>query len=201
MLALIEVGFAEVFVRMLVNEQVIDDTENAVRHGDHRLLRSVTCRQSAELRGQVSLRPGRGVCRFDQCTAQPAIALTCLAAPSFAGALILTRTQTSPGGEVTRAREAPNVWTDLRDDDFCSATANTRNRVKSLQHHLKRALAFFDLSAQSLDGLVEEAICARISATRNRWCEPNRPTKARSSVARLSRILPRARSAITVTSV
>ena len=60
-LALIEVGFALIFERVFINQQVVDDAEDAVRHSDHGLLGAVASCQSPELCGQVCLGPGRGV--------------------------------------------------------------------------------------------------------------------------------------------
>ena len=61
---------------------------------------------------------------------------------------------------MTRGREPSNVRTNFRDDDLCGATTDAGDRVQSLQHHLKSALTFSDLGAQSLNGLVQEVGCA-----------------------------------------
>jgi hypothetical protein len=44
-LTLIEVSLAEVLVWMLVDQQVVDDPENAVRNGHHPLFGTTACRQ------------------------------------------------------------------------------------------------------------------------------------------------------------
>jgi len=47
-LALVEIGFAEILERMLVDQEVVHDAQNAVSYGNHRLLESAAS-QVAEI--------------------------------------------------------------------------------------------------------------------------------------------------------
>src|ERR1051325_7812659 len=141
---------------MLIEQKVVHDAEDAVCNGDHGFLRTMACRQSAELRGQVGLGARRRVRRFDQSTSKPPIAFARLAAASLPGAFILPRAKSSPGCQVAGGGKAAHIGTDLGDDDLGSATTNARDGVEAVKHQLKRALTFSDFSAQSLDRFIQK---------------------------------------------
>src|SRR5690348_11345122 len=94
--------------------------------------------------------------RFDQRTAQPAIAFAGLATPPLAGTLVLTRAQTGPRRQVPGSWEALYIWANFCDDDLRGATTDARDGVQPLEHFLKRALTLSDFTAHALDGLIQK---------------------------------------------
>src|SRR5207249_7376249 len=64
--------------------------------------------------------------RFDQCAAQPAIALASLAALPLAGTLPTPGTDARPGRQVGRIREGAHVDADLGDNHLSRPPAHSR---------------------------------------------------------------------------
>src|SRR5262245_57109854 len=92
---------------------------------------------------------------FYQSLTEPAIASTGFSAAPFPGTLIVSRTHTRPGTDMSIGRETVEIRSDFGKDHFCSSLIDSWNRIGQLQKHLKRAEAISYLSIQSLDALIQ----------------------------------------------
>ncbi len=155
-LAQVEVRLAEIVVRVVVHEQVVDDGENGMRHRNDGFLATEACAQASELGGEIGVGPRRGLRGLDQCRAHPAISLAGLAAAAFAGAFVLAWAQSGPRDQMSSGWEALYVWTDFGHDDFGGAAADARDRVQVVQCDLKSRSRSANLGAESVDRLVQE---------------------------------------------
>src|SRR5262249_9742141 len=110
----VEIVAAEFAILRLLREEHIDDDQEAVRHRDGGTCSAPACRQAPILGREVGfLGARRRLRRFHEGGPQPEAALAGASAPSFAAALVVTRTQPRPGREVARAGEAAQIRADL----------------------------------------------------------------------------------------
>src|SRR5437899_3017217 len=110
----IEVVDAKFFVRLPRAQNVVDDDEEAVRHGDGRLLLASASCKSVILRVEVTrLGPDARPNDLAHDPPQPNVPMIRRSFHTFAGALLIGRAQPGPGGEMPGSGEAAHVWADL----------------------------------------------------------------------------------------
>jgi hypothetical protein len=154
---LIEVVAAQVAIDCPLRQHVVDDDQDRVGDGDGCLRPAAPGCQPPVLRCQVgSLGAGRGVRRLDQTRPQPGTSLAGGAAPAFASALMIARTQPGPGGQILCGREAGEIDADLGDQRLGHGATDAGDGVQSRDCLLVGAHAFGNLPAHLGDARIEE---------------------------------------------
>src|SRR5215208_2205651 len=182
---------------------MIGNHQYGVTDGHGSSLLAPTGGESAVLRGEVSVpRTTSGMRRFHQGRPQPGIALGGLATSAFASTLVITRTHSSPGGQLPIGGEATHISSNLRQYRLRRTPPHSRNRIQTLNCFFERAHPLGNLRTQLLDGLLEKVdVCQLLWAMRKRWCAPKHPLRARSNCAIFARSFPTASWAIAEVSV
>src|SRR5216684_9341789 len=110
----IEVVDAKFFVRLPRAQNVVDDHEEAVCHGDGRLLLASASCKSVVLRVEVTrLCPDACPSDLAHDRPQPNVPAVRRSLHTFASALLVVRAQPGPGGKVSGTGKAAHVCADL----------------------------------------------------------------------------------------
>src|SRR5215207_6706261 len=136
---------------------MIGNHQYGMANGHSSSLLAPTGGESAVLSREVSVpRTTGGMRRLDEGCPQPGIALGGLATSASASTLVITRTHSSPGGQLPRSGEAAHVSSDLGQYRLCCAPSHPRDRLQSLNCFFERAHPLGDLRTQLLYGLIEK---------------------------------------------
>src|SRR5215207_8061307 len=136
---------------------MIGNHQDGVTNGHGSSLLAPTGGESAVLSREVSVpRTTSGMRRLHEGRPQPGIALGCLATSAFASTVVITRTHSSPGGQLPRSGEATHISSDLRQYRLRRTPPHSRDRLQSLKCFFQRAHPLGNLRTQLLDGLLEK---------------------------------------------
>src|SRR5215216_8130563 len=136
---------------------MIGNHQYGMANGHSSSLLAPTGGESAVLSREVSVpRTTGGMRRLDEGCPQPGIALAGLATSAFASTLVITRTHSSPGGQVPIRGEAAHVRADLGQYRLRCTPPHSRNRLQSLNCFSERAHPLGNLRTQLLYGLIEK---------------------------------------------
>src|SRR5215207_8732558 len=144
---------------------MIGDHQYGMANGHGSSLLAPTGGESAVLSREVSvLCTTGGMRRLDEGRPQPGITLGGLATSAFASTLVITRTHSSPGGQLPIRGEATHISSDLRQYRLRCAPSHSRNRLQSLNCFFERAHPLGNLRTQLLYGLIEKVdVCQLLS--------------------------------------
>ena len=130
-----------------------DNRQDRVGHRHGGALVPTARAQALELGGQVGIQAvGSSPGGFDQRGPQPGLTLTGLAAAPFAGAQVVTRTQTGPGRQVLGGRKRGDVGPHLCQNDFGRMPLDARHRTQALDDRLIRRRQLCDALVDGGDG-------------------------------------------------
>src|SRR5579859_2694744 len=119
--AAVEMVTTEVLIGGSVLEHVIGGGKNGGGNGADGLLRSATALDAQELGLRIaSLFVFGRPAALDEGGLKPLRTFAQAARSTFAGTLVVARTQAGPGQQVPCCREAAHVEADLGNDDFCA---------------------------------------------------------------------------------
>src|SRR5215204_3393513 len=136
---------------------MIGDNQHGVTNGHGSSLLAPTGGESAVLSREVSVpRTTGGMRRLDEGCPQPGITLGGLATSAFASTLVISRTHSSPGGQLPIRGEATHISSDLRQYRLRRTPPHSRNRLQSLKCFFERAHPLANLRTQLLYGLIEK---------------------------------------------
>src|SRR5206468_6781766 len=106
----IEMIRTQLLVGHAIVEDVPDRDQDVVGDGNRRLLAAAPTGDAGIKAREVGIAAARGGQRaLDQCGAEPVIAPAGLAAPAFAGAFMVARTERRPGGQVSGTGKTAHV--------------------------------------------------------------------------------------------
>ena len=110
-----EVVGAEILVRLIGGQQVVEDLQLRMRHGDHGAFLAASARHTMELRPKVGiLCAGRCPSRLAQGRLEPAVTLDGPTAGLLAGTLVVARADGCPRAQMIVAGKLAHVRPDFR---------------------------------------------------------------------------------------
>src|SRR5436853_5537699 len=110
---------------------MVDDNQDTMSDGHSRTLSSAPTGNAAVLDSQIALLAvGSCMGDLDQEASQPRIALASLATCAFAGAFMISRTDTSPRRKVASRRKLTHIQTDFCQDPLGRSLTNAWNTAK-----------------------------------------------------------------------
>lgn len=153
LISAVDVISPQVVVRGSLCEQMPDDLQDGVGHGNDGDLVAPVPTDPAGARGEgETLRPGGGERRLNQRYLQPAIPLAGPAPTALPHTLVVAGTEAGPVRQVPRRGEADHVHPDLRDDILHAHLLHPRGRLDAGDLRGKWGEAGPDLQAQRGDG-------------------------------------------------
>jgi len=153
----VEVIGAEIVVRDLVFENVVDNDKDAMSDCDDCLPLTSPLGETMVLSAQIGvLGSDAGMGGLDEGASQVGVALARLPASVLSRALIVPRTDACPRGKMLVARKNGHVDADLGDHGLDSPYIDSRDAVKQLSGLLERDKPYSYLLAQFLDRFFKE---------------------------------------------
>lgn len=142
---------------LLIAQEVVRDDQDALRHSNNGLLFAPPPGKAVKLGMQIGAAlPGDRPGDLPQHGPQPGIAFGRLATQALAATLVVTRTDTSPRGQVPSRGEPPHIHADCSDQGRRRTRPHARDRLQQRRGFLVGSHVQIDVLLRLRQRLVQE---------------------------------------------